>query len=91
MLKLHQIEVLLPHTIRILNGGRLVASHTIREGRRQCRIDPDHRQGMASRAMRRGHPDGPPIGRHGDHVARRSLAVYQAIGERLAGGIGGQR
>jgi hypothetical protein len=41
--------------------------------------------------MRRGHPDGLPIGRHGDHVARRSLAVYQAVGERLAGGIGGQR
>lgn len=81
----------LPDTIRILDGGRLVASHPILEGRRQYRIDPDHRQGTAARAMRRGHPDGLPIGRHGDHVARRSLAVYQAVGERLAGGIGGQR
>jgi hypothetical protein len=36
-----------PDTIRILDGGRLVASHPILEGRRQYRIDPDHRQGTA--------------------------------------------
>ncbi|WP_444980383.1 Mu transposase domain-containing protein, partial [Methylobacterium oxalidis] len=80
----------LPDTIRILDGGRLVASHPILEGRRQYRVDPGHRQGAAARAMRHGHPDSQMIGRRGDHVARRSLAVYQAIGERLAGGIGGR-
>ena len=81
----------LPDTIRILDGGRLVASHPILEGRRQYRVDPDHRQGAAARAMRHGHPDSLTIGRRGDHVARRSLAVYQAVGERLAGaGIGGR-
>lgn len=46
------------------------------EGRRQYRIDPDHRQGGAARAVRHGHPDSPMIGRRGDHVAQRSLAVY---------------
>jgi len=80
----------LPDTIRILDGGRLVASHAILEGRRQYRIDPDHWQGGAARAMRHGYPDSPPIGRRGDHVAQRPLAVYQAIGERLATGIGGR-
>jgi hypothetical protein len=84
----------LPDTIRILDGGRLVAIHPVMEGRRQYCVDPDHRQGGAARAMRHGHPDGPMIGpmlgRHSDHVARRSLAVYQAVGERLAAGIGGR-
>jgi hypothetical protein len=36
--------------------------------------------------MRRGYEDIVPIGRRGDHVARRSLAFYQAIGESLAVG-----
>jgi transposase len=75
----------LPDTIRILDGGRLVATHPVLEGRRQYRIDPGHRQGGAGRAMRRGYEEGIVIGRRGDHVARRSLAFYQAIGDRLAG------
>ena len=50
------------------------------EGRRQYRVDPGHRQGGAGRAMRRGYEEGIVIGRRGDHVARRSLAFYQAIG-----------
>ncbi|MBP1178513.1 hypothetical protein JOE48_000477 [Methylobacterium sp. PvR107] len=78
----------LPDTIRILDGGRLVASHPIPGGRRQYRVDPEHRQGAAARAMRHGHLDSLPIVRSGDHVAQRSLAVYQAVGERLAAGIG---
>jgi transposase len=75
----------LPDTIRILDQGRLVATHSVLEGRRQYRIDPNHRQGGAARAMRHGFEEAPLIGRRGDHVARRSLAFYQAIGERLAG------
>jgi hypothetical protein len=75
----------LPDTIRILDGGRLVATHPVLEGRRQYRVDPGHRQGGAGRAMRRGYEEGIVIGRRGDHVARRSLAFYQAIGDRLAG------
>lgn len=74
----------LPDVIRILDGGRLVASHPVLEGRRQYRIDPTHRQGAAARSMRPGHEDAIPLGRRGDHVARRSLAFYQAVGESLA-------
>ena len=78
----------LPDTIRILDGGRLVASHPVIEGRRQYRIDPAHRQGAPARAMRHGQAGEVLVGRRGDHVARRSLAFYQAIGERLALGSG---
>jgi Integrase core domain len=74
----------LPDVIRILDGGRLVASHPVLEGRRQYRIDPGHRQGAAARSMRRGYEEAIPIGRRGDHVVRRSLAFYQAVGESLA-------
>jgi transposase len=80
----------LPDTIRILDQGRLVATHPVLERRRQYQIDPSHRQGNAARAMRYGHEDSITIGRRGDHVARRSLDFYQAIGDRLAGEIGGR-
>jgi Mu transposase, C-terminal domain len=76
----------LPDVIRILDGGRLVATHPILEGRRQYRIEPGHRQSATARAMRRGDEDIVTIGRRGDHVARRSLAFYQAVGEGLAVG-----
>ncbi|MBA2626704.1 MAG: IS21 family transposase [Gemmatimonadales bacterium] len=76
----------LPDTIRILDQGRLVATHPVLEGRRQYRVDPSHRGGSAARAMRHGFEDSVMIGRRGDHVARRSLAFYQAIGEHLAAG-----
>ncbi len=80
----------LPDMIRILDEGRLVASHPVIEGRRQYRIDPAHRQGAQARAMRHGYGEDVLIGRRGDHVARRSLAFYQAIGERLAAVPGGR-
>ncbi len=80
----------LPDMIRILDEGRLVASHPVIEGRRQYRIDPAHRQGAQARAMRHGYAEDVLIGRRGDHVARRSLSFYQAIGERLAAAPGGR-
>lgn len=81
----------LPDAIRILDGGRLVAIHPVLEGRRQYRVDPNHRQGSQACAMRHGHQDSLIIGRRGDHVAQRPLAFYQAIGESLAAGqIGGR-
>lgn len=64
----------LPDMIRILDGGRLVASHPVIERRRQYRIDPAHRQGAPTRAMWHGHASDVIISRRGDHVARRSLA-----------------
>jgi hypothetical protein len=76
----------LPDKIRILDGGRLVATHPVLEGRRQTRVDPSHRQGGAARVIRHGCDDPILIGRRGDQVARRSLAFYQAVGDRIAAG-----
>jgi transposase len=74
----------LPNQIHILDQGRLVAVHPVLEGRRQYRINPAHRHGALSRTPRQPAADDLIIGRIGEHVARRSLAFYQAIGERLA-------
>ena len=74
----------LPDQIRILDQGRLVATHPLLDGRRQYRIDPAHRHGGLARSSRHTAADDVFIGRVGEHVARRSLAFYQAIGEQLA-------
>jgi transposase len=74
----------LPDQIRILDGGRLVATHPILEGRRQYRVDTSHRQGAAARSARHLVDDAVIIGRIGDRVAHRPLAFYQAVGEHLA-------
>jgi len=79
----------LPDQIRILDQGRLVATHPILEGRRQYRVDAAHRQGTAARSARHSVDDPVIIGRVGDRVRHRSLAFYQAVGEHLAG-TGGQ-
>ena len=73
--------------IRILDEGRLVATHPVLEGRRQYRIDPAHRQGAVHHAARKTAQD-IVLGRRGDHVVRRSLDFYQAVGERMAGAGG---
>ena len=74
----------LPDMIRILDEGRLVAVHPLLEGRRRTRVVPEHRQGQSLARRSAQNQDGAIIGRPGDRVHRRSLDVYQAIGERLA-------
>lgn len=73
----------LPDVIRILDQGQLVAVHPVLEGRKRTRVAPEHRQG---RIPARSGPaqQAAIIGRTGDHVQRRSLDIYQAIGESLA-------
>ena len=79
----------LPDIIRILDAGRLVAVHPVLEGRRRTRVAPDHRQGRVP--SRPGAVEqGAVIGRPGDRIPRRSLDIYQAIGERLAATAGGR-
>ncbi len=72
----------LPDLIRIIDRGTVVAEHPVLEGRRQYRIDRRHRM---TRLIQR-HQEMPPtiIGRIGDHVPKRSLDIYEAIGARLA-------
>ena len=78
VVEIHQ----LPDVIRVLDEGRLVAVHPVLEGRRQYRIDRRHRTGRpAPRTQDRSMT---MIGRIGDHVPLRSLAVYEAIGASLA-------
>ena len=73
----------LPDLIRILDLGTVVAEHPVLEGRKQYRIDRGHRTGgSAKRKM--NTPTGVIIGRIGDHVPLRPLAIYQAIGAQLA-------
>jgi len=76
----------LPDLIRILDLGNIVAEHPILEGRRQYRIDRNHRTGGSGTRRRVGIAPGITIGRIGDHVPLRSLAIYQAIGSQLATG-----
>ena len=78
----------LPDVIRILDEGRIVAVHPVLEGRRQSRVAADHRQGVhrqtngrfGTRRISSEHC----FGRTGDHIPRRSLEFYQAVGNRLA-------
>lgn len=76
----------LPDLIRILDLGNIVAEHPILEGRRQYCIDRSHRTGGSGANRRSGIAAGITIGRIGDHVPLRSLAVYEAIGSHLATG-----
>ncbi len=76
----------LPDLVRILELGRVIAEHPVLEGRKQYRIDRSHRTGGSGAARRTGVAAGITLGRLGDHVPLRSLAVYQAIGSQLAAG-----
>ncbi len=75
----------LPDLVRILDLGAVVAEHAVLEGRKQYRIDRSHRTGSAG-VRRTGVVAGVTIGRLGDRVPLRSLAVYEAIGSQLATG-----
>jgi transposase len=73
----------LPDLIRILDRGAVIAEHPVLEGRKQYRIDRSHRTGGGGRRKIDG-ATGVTIGRLGDHVPARPLAIYQAIGAQLA-------
>jgi transposase len=70
--------------VRILEDGRLIAVHPVLEGRGRRRIAEGHRSlppPHNSTTPRHGAtaPPGPPAG-----VTPRSLAIYEAVGRRLA-------
>lgn len=75
--------------VRILEDGRLVAVHPVLEGRGRRRIAEGHRSlppPSNSTTPRHGAavPPGPAAGATG--VTPRSLAIYEAVGRRLAAG-----
>jgi len=72
--------------VRILEDGRLIAVHPVLEGRGRRRIAEGHRTlppPSNSSTPRHGAtaPSEPPTG-----VTPRSLAIYEAVGRRLAAG-----
>jgi transposase len=71
------------HEVRILEEGRVIATHPVLDGHGQRRIIAGHRTTPPpanSQTQRRG----PPPGRSGDVVTLRPLAFYDAVGRRLA-------
>jgi hypothetical protein len=68
--------------VNILEDGTLIASHPAQEGRGQRRIAPGHRtQPPPSNSRTRDEATPEP---RGSTVTPRSLAIYDAIGRRLA-------
>ena len=75
--------------VRILEDGRLVAAHPVLEGRGRRRIAEGHRslpppRNSATPRHGAAAPPGPAAGATG--VTPRSLAIYEAVGRRLAAG-----
>jgi hypothetical protein len=72
--------------IRIFEDGTPIATHPVLEGRGRRRVAPGHRKFRVVVANATIAADATPIpARPGERVARRSLAVYAAVGRRLAG------
>jgi transposase len=69
--------------IHIFEAGRLIAVHSVLEGRHQRSVAPGHRKVTVPA---RGIAGSEPVllGRAGDVVARRSLDFYEAVARRLA-------
>ena len=62
--------------IRIFEDGICIARHPVLEGRNRRRVDPTHRKAPPPRTLQQ-RPKGVP---------QRSLAFYDAVGQRLAAG-----
>jgi hypothetical protein len=75
--------------VNILEDGTLIASHPAQEGRGQRRIAPGHRTQPPPSNSRTTPEEAKPEPR-GSTVTPRSLAIYDAIGRRLASQQGAQ-
>ncbi len=73
------------HEARILEQGRVIATHPVQDGRGQRHLIAGRRTTpppVNSQTPR----SGPPPGQSGDVVVLRPLAFYDAAGKRLAAG-----
>src|ERR1700722_3537952 len=70
--------------IRIFEDGEFVASHLPLDGRGEKRLDPAHRKPGSFSRRRPSGSEPATLTRAGDHVPRRSLDFYAAVGRRLA-------
>ncbi len=73
--------------VRILEAGKVVAVHSVMDGRGQRRIIAGHCTTPAP-ANSQIPRNGPTLDRSGDVVALCPLAFYDAVGKRLADGGG---
>ena len=72
--------------IRIFADGTPIATHPVLEGRGRRRVAPGHRKLRVVAENTTIDADAAlTAARPGERVARRSLAVYEAVGRRLAG------
>ena len=67
-----------PKEIRIFEAGQRIACHPVLQGKHQSRLDPSHRQAPPRLQVSEIDP-GPDRS-----VAKRSLAFYDAVAQRLA-------
>jgi transposase len=75
----------LANELRIFENGTLIAVHPILEGRKQRRVQPDHRRNIATqRSWPKASDSGVTLQPIGDKVPQRSLAFYDAVGKALA-------
>lgn len=75
--------------VHILEDGRLIAAHPVLEGRGRRRIAVGHRSlppPHNSNTPRAGSTESPSAATAAAGVAPRSLAIYEAVGRRLATG-----
>jgi transposase len=75
----------LANELRIFENGTLIAVHPILEGRKQRRVQPDHRRNItAKRSWPKASDASVTLQPIGDKVPQRSLAFYDAVGKALA-------
>jgi transposase len=70
--------------VHILEGGERIAAHPVLEGRGKRRIAEGHRTMPPPANSVTPREGAPPSRPRGDLVAPRSLAIYDAVGRRLA-------
>ena len=70
--------------VHILEGGERIAAHPVLEGRGKRRIAEGHRTMPPPANSATPREGAPPSRPRGDLVAPRSLAIYDAVGRRLA-------
>ena len=74
-----------PTQVRILENGRLIATHLLLQGRRQRSMVAGHRRPHAAPDRSRQSDPSTALAQPGQVVAARSLAIYEQIGSRLGG------
>jgi hypothetical protein len=72
--------------VRILEGGEPIATHPVLEGRGERRIAEGHRTMPPPANSATPREGAAPPRPRGDLVTPRSLAIYDAVGRRLAAG-----